>query len=226
MLHIGVDSLAATVQSIAVTVGVIAGGVWAWFRFRALNEQARAAAELDRLRLSNERRASLNVNISATPAHANGRSALVVNVMITNIGTRSEVIDWTSSRGGVWTARVDEFKEGAPVLGDCVYTPLVTASTLLTSSIEPGVTDQFPFLVPIQRAGLYYVEFRADRSVDAAQLEMQDHRRTGVDLDTYSAQGFSISLGAITYVQVAGDISEPSSRDVSAKTSPTCDIPS
>jgi hypothetical protein len=156
--------LAAAIQSFAVAIAVLIGGWWALFRYRSLNEQARAKADLDRLRYAIERRSTVRITLGCRVVQSDAQCVLYVTVTIENSGTKTEIVDW--SKAGVRTARVIGFSDGSPTLGTFANTHLVTIQQLLAANIDPGEAISYPFLVPVTNCGLYYVEFFFIRALD------------------------------------------------------------
>lgn len=189
--------LATTIQAFGVVAAVIIGGIWALFRYRVLNEEARATAELARLRYQLERRATVRLMLETNVLHTAKGCVLRVSVEIENSGTKPEIIDW--SKAGVRSALVEEFKDGSPVLAPLRVTKLVTATEIIGTNIDPGEVAAYPFLIPIEQNGTYYVEFYYQRALevtsDHAQLVRSViGRPVGVEAG---------SLHASTFVQVS-----------------------
>lgn len=170
MTYGDLKDLASALQSFAITAGVCIGGLWALFRFRALNEQARAHAELDRLRTTLERRATLGVSLTLAADELNTQRFVTARVMIENSGTTPEVIDW--QRAGLRTARVSSFHDGTPVLATPIETRLVSYDPIEGSNVDPGETAAYAFLVPLPDAGVYLVEFYWERASEISERDI------------------------------------------------------
>src|SRR6059058_5834445 len=98
-------ALAGAIQSLFVAAAVLVGGIWTVFRFRALNELARAQAELAQLRdaLEREPAITLKVETQVLPAIATLPASIQVIVQLQNLGKAPDVVDWGAS--GVASAR-------------------------------------------------------------------------------------------------------------------------
>jgi hypothetical protein len=156
-----IKDVAAAFQSIAVAGAIIIGGLWALFRFRALNEIERARAELNQLRRSLQQQASVNVSIVVTVmpnTRSSTRCASIV-VSLKNIGSQPEIINWASM--SVRSAPMIGFENSSPVLGMAQTTKPVAITPLSITAVCPQITEEISFLVPLENAGLYFAEFIA-----------------------------------------------------------------
>jgi hypothetical protein len=162
--------MAASLQSLAVTLAILIGGLWALFRFRVLRELDKARIELQRLNAEIERKLSLTLSLDVQVAIVDETASecyLIVNVVFHNAGTHVEVIDWTKSE--LRTGRVIEF-DPTPILGEWQVARAVTYAERTSSTLEPSEKRLFPFVARVNRGNVYYLEFysKRDRAAEAA----------------------------------------------------------
>jgi hypothetical protein len=152
-------NLADSIQSLMVALGVLIGGAWALFRFRTLKDIEKARAELEKARRDLHERGHLKLQMEASQFESTNNSILYINILlnITNIGNRTEIIRWLDSKIGA--APVIHTPDGIMQLG-----PELSAQNLglyvniVASTIDPGNSQQYCFLVPIESTGPYFIE--------------------------------------------------------------------
>jgi hypothetical protein len=165
------------VQSFAIAAAALIGGGWALFRFRALNEAARASAELDRARLDLERRASIETTVSAVPLRVSNSFSLLASVRVKNSGNRIDLMDWALST--LSSASVVGFSSTGPEFGPVRENRLSYLHEYSTTTVYPGEMIEFQFLIPIDGPGLYFIEFNGRCSADYHEFDAIEHDRVG-----------------------------------------------
>jgi len=169
-------ALASAVQSLFVAVAILIGGIWAVFRFRALNERARSQAELAQLRnaLEREPAIALKVETQVLPAVLTLPSSIQVIVQLQNLGKAPDVVDWSAS--GVASARVVSFSDEGPDYDKWTFTKLATDLPWKGADIRPAEHAAFSLLVCAPQAGVYCLEViiaLSPRSVAASSAAIE-----------------------------------------------------
>lgn len=193
--------LAEAAQSIAVAIAVLAGGIWALFRFWSLGEVRKSKVEIEHLRKSLLERGTLNISIAAEIMRNSDDTDplyLRVDVTMTNVGNRSEALDWTN--GAAHTSRVTGHVNGTVTLADWIETSLVVGKygRRISSTLSPGESKTFPFLVPVATPGLYYIAVVVPGSPEETADSEREHTRVAagkIGLLRWTAE---------TFIQVAG----------------------
>jgi hypothetical protein len=187
--------LAAGIQSIAISVAVVIGGIWAIYRFLSLRELGRARVELKRLQRALAERATLNISLSAHPhTDPNGNGYYIeVAASVSNVGNRTEILNWLE--GGIYTAPVIGQKMGNVIFGAWIETKRGGRTRRISSTLAPSEVTVFSFLVPIVKPGLYYVVFSVSGSPEERKELQREHERVAKEIGM-------INWGADIYVRV------------------------
>lgn len=151
-------NIADGVQSLIVSIGVLIGGAWALFRFRTLKDIEKARADLEKLKRDLLERGHLKVQMEASQFDAPDGSVQYINIIltITNVGNRTEIIRWLDSKVGAALVVRDD---GSVRLGPEIRAQIISLyMNLSASTIDPGNTEQYGFLVPIENVGTYFLE--------------------------------------------------------------------
>lgn len=171
--------LAAAIQSFAIATAALVGGAWALFRFFSLRTVEQARTELERVRRALQERGIIDIELQAAQMQWEQCYAIAVRVKLTNRGTGTEVIDWSSSflraAKAMPSARPDagcDFDENW-ILGQ---RPMGFSDT----SLAPGECREHSFLVPVPEVGIYYLLFYALCSPPATELEREARDKAGV----------------------------------------------
>lgn len=184
-------NFASGIQSIAIALTVLVGGLWALFRFFSLRSIKQARLELEVAERSLRERGILDIQLEVSQLFSELGSFIAVKVTITNVGTGMEVINWSSS--GVYALRVES------IVGDA----LTFSETSLrghrgrrmeNSSIAPGETTRPALLIPVQEPGIYYVYFSAEASRKETELSLKELSKIGVDTSSGSMTWASDAL--------------------------------
>jgi hypothetical protein len=168
--------LAQGIQSLAVAAAVVAGGIWAIYRFWSLRELDKAKVELERLRKTMTERGTLNISVTARSLSRPNGDGYYIELMasLSNVGNRTEVLNW--SDGGVYTAPVEGQAKGNVIFGDWIETNLVgLRGVRISSALAPAETRIYPFIIPIDNPGLYYVAFAVVGTPEEMEQAMKEH---------------------------------------------------
>jgi len=157
--------IAATVQSIALTVAVIVGGVWTWYTFHANQQADTAIAQLQKLRHDIATEPRIEIDISTAPLKVPGSEHHYVlgSIQTKNVGSANTVLQL--GREPIQIYQVTVGRKGEVWLP--VRSPaLKIAPTVSTPGLicEVGITKQVHFVAMIEEAGLYVVTFSAVRN--------------------------------------------------------------
>jgi hypothetical protein len=194
-----VKTLADAIQSIVIAAGILIGGAWALFRFRALKDLEKATAELEKAKRDLAERGNLKIELKPTQFHVEGDPKLFVTVelTLTNVGNRTEVIRWADSRVSVAhliCSASGEIQKGPAIESRLrsVYEPIVA------STIDPGTSSTYAFLFPLEVPGLYLLDADLKGSPEETEASLEKARRAGLDPQTRDIAGW----GATTYLNV------------------------
>lgn len=176
--HARFYSICSGLQAIALSVGLLAGGVWTVWLYQKLHQEekqgtelARARTELEKLDLEHRQalaklqRGIGQVQLSVTPL-ALGRSRtcyLQVVAKVQNLGDRE--IRLAFSETPLRVASVTTARDGTLEHVHAASAPINTFAQdgsvvpLPLTSLLPGESSELPFLVRVPRRGIYMVQF-------------------------------------------------------------------
>jgi hypothetical protein len=192
-------NLAAALQSLVLAAGVIIGGIWTFYTFRALSVRVRANNALSAEQLSLERRARIAVAIEieqASDPTAAGGSLALVTVTLSNAGSRHVYLD-TTENAVISLARVAVSDDSTPEFTDRQDRGFMSAAVpklpLKSLVLAAGAQASFPAAFAISKPGLYYVSAH----VPAGQRELDEAtalghpvgKRGGFDASRYVVVG-------------------------------------
>ncbi len=170
------NRIATGVQALVVAAAVVVGGGWTLYRFEMLEEIERGRAELEQIRRDLRERGILNLTMRVSTLAEDGAATRFARVEVSaeNVGDRTELIEWAKS--GVTVSRVRVGSDGALVYAQPVTvgygTPLAEGPS---STILPGQTRVFEFLVPLSAPGTHYVLFFGAASPAEAEESLREH---------------------------------------------------
>jgi hypothetical protein len=146
------EKLASALQSLIVSLAVLASGVWTFYTFVIPQAQ-------------------LNVTVHAKQENVEGCSPCIAALVdVTNTGRRNVFLDFGEPPLSVWKVVLQG--DGSSKLGEGIrQTNYSWASRVLRS----GETVQYPFFVRVPDAGPYLVQF----SVPLPEVELRQHEKAG-----------------------------------------------
>ncbi len=180
MTNVEFQTLASGIQSIAVTIAAIVGGIWAIYRFWSLRELTKAEAEIESLRRSLRERGTIKVALTTKNFCEPTSKAkyVLVRAEYSNVGSRPEVLDWKVGR--LWSARLSEIKDGIPLFDNWTQSFLVDHDGLTIASVlAPGEINTCEFLVPTPSAGIYLLDLQVPGSAEETYETMQLRAKLG-----------------------------------------------
>lgn len=122
---------------------------------------------------------------------------------ITNTGTRTELVRWVDSRFSA--ALVRKGPNGQLRFGEEIYASVHSLHVnLKASTIDPGITDAYAFLIPVEFDGVYLVE----SSLAGSPMETTAAIDEAVSVGAAKAQDLAY-WSAITYCTVGEHWSQP-----------------
>jgi hypothetical protein len=176
----------AGLESLAIVGATMLGGWWAIYQFLTLRARDKAKLELDKARKDLVEHGILLIELVTESFPGDDGYLLHVQVVLRNIGNRSEIIDW--SKTAIFARRfykTDGDKLGADgqILGASPALYLDKLSTIFS----PGYTLNQSFLIPIPQPGVYYLQFSLQASpVESVDL-IKDMARAGAPVDAKSS---------------------------------------
>jgi hypothetical protein len=186
------------IQSIALTIALLVGGVWTVILYSRLHEAERASAELlvkqaEVNKHELERQQNLDklqqtfgqISLSASSLAHSGRTSCYLQVVarITNQGTRQ--IRLRFNKGDpLRVAVVSTTRDGKPDFRPIVSAPVQTFSNtglsvlpLPSSKLLPHEGSEYPFIVRVPRNRVYLLQFSVP--VDTVTGVREDTRAAG-----------------------------------------------
>ena len=149
-------NLTASFQSLMISIAVVTGGMWALITFFKLKMVEKAKADLEKVRDEVTKRSPIKISLSTDQYPTEGNFLISVDLEIENVGTKTELIDWTKSKIEAVKIEEDELGDielGKPIILKSAYHIINTVS----SSIDAGNTENFPFTFIISNHGLYVI---------------------------------------------------------------------
>jgi len=143
-------SIAAGIQSLAIAVAVIIGGIWTAYLFRL------------------QRRSALGIDISGAQLAIPGddRPHILVSLTITNRGNRDTRLVWNDKPVTVSKMKVPD--HGSPSLEFVSKAPIVLLSESgdqlieRSTGIRPGDSKKYEAISSVDTPGLYQLTFMAE----------------------------------------------------------------
>ena len=143
-------SIASSIQSIAIVVAVIIGGIWTAYVFKL------------------QRRSALGIDISGTQLAipGNDRPHILVSLTITNRGNRDTRLVWSETPVSV--AKVVVQVHGSPLLKLVSKTPISFLSESgeqlieRSTGIRPGNSRHYEVITSVDTPGVYQLTFMAE----------------------------------------------------------------
>lgn len=169
--------LAAIVQSLAIAAATVIGGGWALFRFLSLQSIRKARLDLERAKRELSERGTLQVTLHAEPAAAELGRFINLRATLSNVGNRSEVIDWNKS--SVSARLVEGVADGVVSFSKDVIRGQ-RPTHFVSSNVAPGESLRHSFLFPVPVPGLYYIVFEAHCSALESSLVEAEELKAGI----------------------------------------------
>jgi hypothetical protein len=185
----------AGLESLAIVIATFLGGGWALYQFFSLRALDKAKVDLEKARMDLVQRGILVIDLAAESFQGNGSYFLHVQVVIRNIGNRSETIDWKKT---VLFARRFYRAEGDKLGAADQMLMASQASDLKSTIFEPGYTLSQSFLILIPQPGVYSIEFITQASPTESADLFKDMEKSGVKV----AAGSSLAWEANKFVSI------------------------
>jgi len=161
-------TLADTLQSFAIGLGVLSGGVWTLYTFRSFHTSLRSRAELLKIERELKEQAVVTVDVDAAQAALpdDPRRFIQVSARLENHGNRNLRLDFGHDVLRVARVDTDEAQGLAATSVICSPAKAVDADSgtlydLEYTVVRAGQRRSHPFWVCVPDPGLYLIEFRA-----------------------------------------------------------------
>jgi hypothetical protein len=175
-----ISHLASAVQSIAVAIAVVVGGVWTAFTFNRLRLTKKAESELAELQQKLSRTALLNINVIATSDRLESEDGYLISAqaIVENVGTRRTSLLFPDDQRPFHAVLIQTEENGDLKLGRRIHTGIPygdgTESFSRRSIVGPGARVTLPFVFRTKQPGLYMVSFSAIPSVEVQEDLIQE----------------------------------------------------
>lgn len=176
----------AGIQSLAVTIAVIVGGIWSLYTFDVLGARDRASAELRELQYTLDQQATVQIEMEAEQIYLPGDTEryVLIEVTIQNTGNRNTILNFSKLPLGVARVRNPgqnpvsivgpRMRYGVPIVpvigwpGPPDNEPSGRGESG-NRGIYRGETWSQEFLIRVAESGVYLITF----AVDAIGLEAE-----------------------------------------------------
>lgn len=172
--------VAAAIESLAVAIAVVFGGLWTLYTFGRLGTTKRAQSELAELQQKLSRTAQLNIDVRGwhVPAANEGEYLLLAQAVIDNVGARRTNLQFPADRRPFHAMLVDATDTGDLALGPVLSSGIPygdgRAEFSQRAVVGPGARVTLPAAFLVTRPGLYLVSFSATPSIDVQQSLDED----------------------------------------------------
>lgn len=155
------------IQSIAITLAIIIGGIWTLYTFEILSQIEKARAELKEIKLKLEQQAVVVLDINSSQIKTDHDTGYLIkaNINVKNIGNRNVDIEFNNP--AFIATHVSFSSNGMQVFGErsvsnC-YTshPTMDGPKIDGTILRKGATATYPFIVKVKEPGIYHLQFKA-----------------------------------------------------------------
>jgi hypothetical protein len=179
--HEKLKDIASAVQSIVLSIAVVAGGLWTAYTFDALNSRDKAKAELREINRKLKEQALIEAHISAQQRELPGSNNFNIYIVIelTNKGNRN-----TKIKLGESPLAVTHFKQipGTDKSPAPKHYPILTfkdtshskLGSLDYTVLRAGRTVRWVAWISADQPGLYLVSFQAELSPEEQEVSIGD----------------------------------------------------
>ncbi len=192
--HERFKNVLAGFQSLAVSVAIIAGGVWTLITFDLLTPADRARAELHIIEKKMREQGLLDLKITASPTTLPNDSAHYISaiVEISNRGDRNTLLRFRDffpfAAHRVTFDPSGETQFHTPVRAKALW-GFPDKTDLYELNMIPGGVQQLPFFVKFEEVGLYFVSF----AVALSPADFVDHLKAGSGRDPDLASMWNVT---------------------------------
>jgi hypothetical protein len=187
-------NIAAGVQSVILTLGVLIGGLWTYYTFGALRARYKAEAEIRQLELANRVQGVIDIEIKAeqvSTLNDAGRS-IKIDIQVKNLGNRNLNLELPNH--ALTVAKVQPDNEGHlyiewfknPTIPYLDADELILRDLKLDNRVKPtlpellraGQTVAFPCWFRVEEAGLYLIDFEGALTGEDLKISQQETGQT------------------------------------------------
>lgn len=163
---------ASALESVAVAIAVILGGLWTLFTFRRLGATKRAQSELAELEQKLSRTAQLNIDVEAWSQTLDNDAGflLFAQATVSNVGSRRTNLQFPANKRPFHANRVQPLPDGSITVGATLSAGIPYGDGSMEFSgraiVGPGAKVVLPVVFHVASSGVYLVSFSASPSVD------------------------------------------------------------
>lgn len=158
--HEKAKNVAATIQSIVLSLAVAIGGGWSGWEFYKFNAVAKAKAELESLQNELDQKAVINIKLKVHDQNINNIKHIGINATLTNTGKKDAFLDY--SKPAIQVSRVSFNNEGTIEFGKTISSYIyMPGGHIPNALIRDGEVREYPFLVRVEGSGTYVIRFVA-----------------------------------------------------------------
>ena len=170
------NNIASGIQAITVGSAVILGGLWAVYRFVSLREITLAKRELEAkdIELRKKSVLCLSMDVQVTEESINKSKFIIIDVVIENKGSTSEIIGWDDD--AVSIRQVEKDDAGKLAYGRS-FDDILGVNGLRTFHLEPEEKEYFSFSAEVN-PGLFYINFKCGEENEEKQEQYSKEGRT------------------------------------------------
>jgi len=170
------ENITSIIQNIIVSLSIIIGGVWAYFRFRRRNEIASLSVKIEKIEI-------LNI--------AKGLNFLSIEVLIKNQGDREVKLYYnykTNNKPSKYEESNKQYQsqitlykvaESEKLIPISNKTGLTSGMPRHTGRLRSKVEIRLPYIFPINEPGVYFLEFNIDINMQS-YFKAYDHKDRSV----------------------------------------------
>lgn len=160
-------NISAGIQSIILSIAVIIGGVWGFYKFNAQLNIENARARLEKLKREIHQQSVLEISIEANQLVTQASDDLLIlgKVIVCNRGDRNTTLKFDTENGPVLASLIELPHEGGikfhqTYRAEIYGRPGEPAAGKISLAKN---TDQMQFLVRVDKPGLYLLTFISSR---------------------------------------------------------------
>lgn len=158
-------------QSLALTIAAIGAGIWALFTFNALRLRDKARAEIERINTELRQQAVVDIKVCADQLAIPDDDSLYLNIEVTlkNVGNRNTHLVSLDS-----PLSVEEMRWSDDSL---IVSQSFKLFTALNYVLRVGNRQKFPYIVRVEKPGLYRIRFAVELSSDELKIAKEAGQR-------------------------------------------------
>lgn len=182
--HEKTKNISQAIQSIILSIAVLAGGCWTAWVFYKLDSIEKSKADLIALQNAADQKAVINIRLVAEDERIDDMRIIKIKATLTNTGKKDAYLNYDTPV--LTVTRVELTKDGEMSYSNLaklhIYMPTEDQKIgkIPDAVIRDGEAKEYPFVVPMNRAGIYLIRF-------VAKVSNQDKRQP-TDNDQHDAE--------------------------------------